>query len=166
MPTDVHQVLASAVGRPLPTDWRDYYTPDQADAYAAELGDLEGELDRGFAGWRSKTPFHVLPAEKVAWIKERLLRRSLILQGKGAHGVRIAWKGSGAARRPFAVAVRPHGSAPGTAYAPRVSVPHLVDDTGLPLATVLAALEAMPAETRGVRAWVRSWAAEASDAPA
>jgi hypothetical protein len=160
--------LESQFGRPDPDDWTEQYAPDEVDAYRAELADLEDQLDLHWAGWRERKPFHTLRHEKVAWIKVRLLRRDLILTGRGDHGVLLT-------RRvrdgfPIAIPVRPSRAATDrSAYRPIVCTPLLADRLRMPLAQVEELLQRMPDGVRDVRSWLvgeRERAAEAPSPPA
>lgn len=154
---DVAATLAQRFGQPEPTagEWRRHYTPEDGDAYAAELADLDAQLDVGWSGWRARTPFRNLDPDKVAWIKSRLLRRELILQGKGRWGVRITFRTSGEERFPYAQPVRPrHAELLPDAFRPLVAVPVLAQRAGLPSAQVAELLTRLPAGVRDVRSWL------------
>ncbi|MCP4962785.1 MAG: hypothetical protein GY925_26395 [Actinomycetia bacterium] len=152
----VTETLASAILTPEPEDWTRLYTPEQAEVYRPELEQLEAELDDQHPGWRARQPFHREPPDRKAWIKRRLRRRKLIVEGRGDWGVVVVWKGEGAKRRPFAVAVKPT-TVPGVsldAYRAVVSAPALARALGAPLQAVQEALDEVPVGVRDVRGYV------------
>lgn len=151
---DLVNELAGKFGQPDPTpaEWHRHYTPEQVEQYAGEVADLEVQLDEHWPGWRKREPFNTQPMDKMAWIKERLKRRDMILQGLGAWGVRLVYKGE----YPYAVPVRPvrvdvdnH-----SAYAPRVSVPQLARRFRRAPRDIHAALALRPPDVRDVPGWL------------
>jgi hypothetical protein len=152
---DLVATLVQERDKPEPSaaQWRERYTPDAAEQYAAELADLEDQLDLAWAGWRKSAPFHRETPDKIAWIKARLLRRRLILDGKGDHGVATVRKGGDGI--PIAVPVRPaRVEVPRDAYRPLVTVPLLARRTGLPVQRIQELLPRLPDGVRDVRSWL------------
>jgi hypothetical protein len=146
--------LTAQLDRPDPADWRDRYTPEQAVGYAAELLDLEDQLDLGWAPWRKRKPFIALPHDKVAWIKLRLSRRDLILNGRGAWGLGLTRRASDGL--PMVFVVRPprdpeHIS---PAYRALTTAPLLSQRLGIPVALVEELLVRLPYTVRDVRSWL------------
>lgn len=152
---DLVQLLEDAFARPAAADgeeWTARYTPDEGVELAGELADLEAQLDAHWPGWRERKPFHDLPEEKVRWIKARLKRRALILEGRGAWGVAIV----PGPKLPHAVPVKPTRTRTEAAFAPLVSVPLLVQVLGMDAEMVRRALARRPTHVRDVRSWLRS----------
>jgi hypothetical protein len=151
--------LRSRFGQPEPTpeEWHEHYVPEQVAQYAAELEDLEAQLDLGLPGWRERKPFNKLPIEKLAWCKLRMLRRTLILEGRGAMGVRIGWKQEGPDNRfPVAQPVRPkHARTAPQFFAPLVSLPQLANAYRITIPDLEAQLRELPSTVRDVRGWLR-----------
>lgn len=151
---DLARELSERFGQPEPAAdaWHKHYTPEQIEQYAGEVADLEAQLDEHWAGWRARTPFADQPVDKIAWIKERLKRRDLILSGHGAFGVVIVYKGDW----PYAIPVRPARVAveDRSAYAPRVSVPQLARKLRRSPAEIHAALTQRPEAVRDVPTWL------------
>jgi hypothetical protein len=148
---DLARELDAQFGRPDPTDWARFYTPDMLEEYRGEVEDLEAQLDAQHPGWRKREPFHKLPEPKLVWVKARLKRRAMILEGRGAWGVVVVRTASGV----MAVPVKPAQRLT-AAFRPLVSVPVLVQQMGLPKATIDAALATLPTWRRDVRSWIRS----------
>lgn len=151
---DLVETLDGAFGRNEPgeRDWTSKYTPEQLAELRGEIGDIEAQLDAHWPGWRARVPFHELPGDKLRWIKARLKRRALILEGRADWGVAIIQ----GPRLPHAVAVKPTPTRSEAAFAPLVSVPLLVQVLGLDADTVRQALASRPPHVRDVRAWIRS----------
>ena len=161
---DINGELQAAIMAPEPQEWASSYTPEQADEYAAEIDDLEYELDDGWPGWRKFQPFSELPADKIAWIKQRLNRRSLIIGGHGDWGLSIVLAGP----MPIASVVPPSGSHPAQAalaakcedrsvFDPVVSVLTLARRLGVSKGEVQDALAHLPPGTRGVSRALKEW---------
>jgi hypothetical protein len=146
--------LEAAFGQPDPEDWQTQYPPEDVPGYAAELADLEDQLDLRWPKWRDREPFAHLRVDAIEGIKIRLLRRELILLGKGDHGVAIARRPKDG--YPMALPVRPNrrrGVAQ-DAYRPIVTIPLLVDRLGMPAAQVKELLSRLPPTVRDVRSWL------------
>lgn len=151
---DIASELARERDRPEPDEatWRQRYTPEMAEQYAAELRDLEDQLDLGWPGWREGKPFHREQHDKIAWIKVRMLRRRLILDGKGDHGVATVRRDEA---RPVAVPVRPaRVEVPRDAYRPLVTVPLLAQRLKLSVSQIQELLPRLPEGVRDVRSWL------------
>lgn len=157
--------LVKAQREPEPENWPSQYTPERGEAYAAEVRDLEAELDEGWPGWRKKQPFNELPTDKIAWIKLRLKRRDLIVRGKGDWGVHIVWQQKPAGSWPMAIPIRPPRSGPpGERFRPIASASMLSKRLGRPLKDVRDALALVPDNERAVAEWVQAHL-ERRDAP-
>jgi hypothetical protein len=147
--------LEARFGRPDPSDWREQYTPEMAREYAAEVADLEDQLDQWWPEWRDRKPFVSLAFAKAEWIKRRLLRREQILTGKGEWGIRVERRTREGREWPVAIDVRPtRAKVARDAYRPVVSSTLLSERLQMPLAQVEELIGRMPDGIRDVRSWL------------
>lgn len=153
---DLAEELVQEFGKPdpVPEEWHAHYTPEQVVEYAAEVVDLEAQLDEHWKGWRLRQPFATHPLDKIGWIKLRLKRRDMILHGHGAWGVHLVHRND----YPYAIPVRP-ARVPvedRSAYGPLVSVPQLARRLRQTPEAIRAALALRPADVRDVSGWLAS----------
>ncbi len=152
-----------------PLDWFvDQYGGEDASDRLDETKDVEAQLDRIWPGWKKKKPFSELPVAVIERIKQLLLRRLLVIQGKAHWGVRIVYRArktrDGVVRWPMATPVRP--AHPIVAddpevtrhFGPHFSLPHLAASCKLPLEVVEAAMRERPQAVGNARQWCIDWA--------
>lgn len=137
------------------------YGGPKSRVFLEELEHCEITLDDLWPGWREKEPFAHLAPDDIAAIKVPLARRRQLLLGAGEWGLRLVWRGN----MPLAVAIRPKREhvkpPPDVYYEPNYSAPHLAASTGLPLATVEAALACFSRDCGiNARAWCIEYASQ------
>jgi hypothetical protein len=158
--------LEGRFGRSDPADWQTQYTPAKAREYAAEVADLEDQLDLGWPDWRERRSFVHVSSDKAEWIKIRLLRRDLILLGQGDWGIRVEWRTRDGKRWPIAISVRPTTrKVDRAAYRPIVTTPLLSERLAMPLGQVEEMLTRLPDGVRDVRSWLVGERGRAPAAP-
>jgi len=152
--------LAAAIGRPPAKQLEELYTPDELPAVREEIEHLEAELDAQWPGWRAKKPFTTQPVPVVRFVKERLRRRSLLLQGLKDWGVVLTETKTKAGTQVYAHAVPPpRGRMVGVAleaYQLPASATVLAVALGVELADVEHAIATARATgQRPTRRWLR-----------
>ena len=169
MSWDVELEAVARGGVRVKGDWRRYYVPEDADRYSAELDDLEYELDTQFPNvWRNKLKLAKevpsYPPELQGFLRKRLRRRTLIMERRGAWGVRMARRGE----RVWANPVRPPaepGLVVSDAYDPIVSPNLAAHKLGSDAKTIKALLRRRPPEVRGVYRWLAAQLEAAAPSP-
>ncbi len=174
-PSDVLAArFGSAVSFPTLEELVQIYGGEEAPAVLAELQEVDGWLDSVWPLWRQKARFDHLPYSTLFRVKEMLLRRDMLLDGRSEWGIKIVHKDGINGRQtsdrkpfPYAIPVAPPrqpyvGADPKVAaqFGARISLPHLAASTGLPIEIVEQAMAARPRSARDARAWCLQWAAE------